>query len=139
VNVVIDASAIVAVVLQEADTALVEATRRTLRNADQIAPALMPIEVAGAIAMAEWSGRRSASDTDAAWHIAGQIVDSVDVMPTENVERLFALCRRHRLRGADAAYLNLSIDRGAPLLTGDKKLAAAATAADVPLIYDPNL
>lgn len=137
-NVVIDASAIIAVALQESDFALIAATRATLRDADRLAPAIMPVEVAGAIAMAEWIGRRSGADTDAAWHLAGDIIRSTELQATNDTSGLFALCRRHQLRGADACYLKLSIDRSASLLTGDKALASAARAADVPLVYDPN-
>ncbi len=136
-NVVIDASAIIAVALEETDIALIAATRQTLRDADQVAPAIMPVEVAGAIAMAEWTGRRSSDDTDAAWRLANQIIGATQLQATSDVEELLALCRHHRLRGADACYLKLSIDRGASLLTGDKALATAARAAGVPLVYEP--
>ena len=137
-KVVIDASAIIAVALEETDAALIAATRRTLRDADQLAPAIMPVEVAGAIAMAEWIGRRSSADTDAAWQLANDIIDSAELQATIDTRSLFALCRRYRLRGADACYLQLSIDHAASLLTGDKALAIAAHSAGVPLVYDPN-
>lgn len=137
-NVVIDASAIIAVALQESDVALIAATRSTLRDADRLAPTIMPIEVASAVAMAEWIGRRSGADTDAAWNLAGDIIRSTELQAMNDTVGLFALCRRYQLRGADACYLKLSIDRAALLLTGDRKLAIAARAADVPLVYDPN-
>ena len=137
-KVVIDASAIIAVALEETNVALIAATRRMLREADQVAPAIMPIEVAGAIAMAEWTGRRSRADTDAAWQLASDIIDSATLHSTIDARGLIALCRRHRLRGGDASYLQLSIDCGAPLLTGDKNLATAATIAGVALMHDPN-
>lgn len=137
-KVVIDASAIIAVALKEDDVALVAATRRTLRDADQFAPAIMPVEVAGAIAMAEWTGRRSGEHTDFAWQLASDIILLAELHPTTDALGLIALCRKFRLRGADACYLQLSIDRGASLLTGDKNLARAAWAAGVPLIHDPT-
>ena len=130
--------AIIAVALQETDLALIAATRLTLRDADRLAPAIMPIEVAGAIAMAEWIGRRSNADTDAALQLAGDIIRSTALQATADTADLFALCRRYRLRGADACYLQLSLERNASLLTGDKVLATAAHDAGVPLVYDPN-
>jgi predicted nucleic acid-binding protein len=138
VNVVIDASAIIAVALEETNVALIEATRQTLQDADQLAPATMPVEVVGAIAMAEWIGRRSSTDTDAAWHLAADMIQSVALQTTTDTPRLIDLCRRYRLRGADACYLQLSIDHAARLLTGDKALATAARAAGISLVYDPD-
>jgi predicted nucleic acid-binding protein len=137
VNVVIDASAIIAVALEEDDVALIAATRRTLRDADQFAPAIMPVEVAGAIAMAEWSGRRSSAFADAAWRLANDIISLAELRATTDTRGLLALCRKYRLRGADACYLQLSMDHAAALLTGDKSLARAALAAGVPLVHDP--
>jgi predicted nucleic acid-binding protein len=138
VKVVIDASAIIAVALEEADDALIAATRRTLSDADQLAPAIMPVEVAGAIAMTEWTGRRSNADADAAWQLASDIIQTVDLRATTETVGLIGLCRSYRLRGADACYLQLSIDQAASLLTGDKALAMAAHAAGVALVYDPR-
>ena len=137
-SVVIDASAIVAVALEETDSELIGATRRTLRSGGYAGPAIMPVEVAGAIAMAEWTCRRSSADTDAAWRLAGEIIRSTELSATSDQDGLFALCRRHRLGGADASYLKLCIDRSFSLLTGDKTLASAARAVGVPLIHDPS-
>ncbi len=136
-KVVIDASAIVAVALQETDLALIAATRDVLRDAVTLAPAIMPAEAAGAIAMAEWSGRRSIADTDVAWQLAADIIRSTELHDTPGTGDLLALCRKFRLRGADACYLKLSIERDVALLTSDKRLADAARAAAVALVYDP--
>ena len=136
-KVVIDASAIIGVALEETNIALIAATRRTLCDADQLAPAIMPVEVAGGIAMAEWTGRRSGADIDAAWRLADEIINATNLRTTSNFGELLALCRRHHLRGADGCYLQLSIDSDALLLTGDKALAIAARAAGVSLVYDP--
>ncbi len=137
-NVVIDASAIIAVALQETDSALIAATRHTLSDANLLAPSVMPVEAAGAIAMAEWIGRRSGEDTDAAWQLAADIIRSTALHETVDALDVLILCHRYQLRGADACYLKLSIDHSASLLTGDKRLAGAAHAAAVPLVYDPR-
>jgi predicted nucleic acid-binding protein len=47
---------------------------------------------------------------------------------------LLALAREHRLTVYDAAYLELARRLDAPLATLDKRLAAAAHAAGVPLV-----
>jgi len=41
---------------------------------------------------------------------------------------------KHGLTGYDAAYLALALDRGLPLATLDKPLAAAARAEEVPIL-----
>ena len=88
--------------------------------------------------MSEWYGAKAAIEVDTAGEIGRELVDKVKLSAIERFERLFALCRTHRLRGADATYLDLSIAQGAALLTGDRKLAAAAHSAGVKLVYDPN-
>ena len=47
---------------------------------------------------------------------------------------VLALARTHRLTVYDAAYLELALRVDAPLATLDRKLAAAARAAGVPLV-----
>ncbi len=51
-------------------------------------------------------------------------------------EMVLALARTHRLTVYDAAYLELGLRVDAPLATLDRKLAAAARAAGVPLVGD---
>src|SRR5206468_8423473 len=51
----------------------------------------------------------------------------------DRLATIVALARRHTLRVADAAYLELAQRRGLPLATRDASLARAAKAAGVPL------
>jgi predicted nucleic acid-binding protein len=137
VSVVVDASAIIAVALQERDVLLIESTQDALRQPGLFAPEIMPSEVAGGIAMAEWSGRCSPIEADMAWDMASTIIGRVACRPIDEADAVFALCRRYRLRGADANYLHMAIDRRAALLTGDKRLADTARDAGVALLYEP--
>ena len=58
--------------------------------------------------------------------------DSDDAM--EHMSVAVALARRHNLRVADAAYLELSLRAGLPLATRDRRLAAAAVNAGAELL-----
>jgi predicted nucleic acid-binding protein len=49
-------------------------------------------------------------------------------------EMVLGLARTHRLTVYDAAYLELAVRIDAPLATPDRRLAAAARAAGVPLV-----
>jgi predicted nucleic acid-binding protein len=58
----------------------------------------------------------------------------IDLERQADGEILLALARTHRLTAYDAAYLELALRADAPLATLDRKLAAAARAAGVPLL-----
>jgi predicted nucleic acid-binding protein len=58
----------------------------------------------------------------------------IDLDRQADGEILLALARTHRLTAYDAAYLELALRADAPLATLDRKLAAAARAAGVPLL-----
>jgi predicted nucleic acid-binding protein len=53
--------------------------------------------------------------------------------PVQLVEMIVALARRHALRVADAAYLELALRLGLPLATRDAALGRAASAAGIAL------
>ncbi len=134
---VIDASAVFAAALEEDNRTVIAAVDHVLANDDLIAPLLLPFEVAGAIAMAGWMKRRSDDDCTDAWGWARSLFRSLDLREDGDQDRHFEICRTYRLRGPDAAYLQLALSTRASLLTSDKKLAIAARAAGVRLVYDP--
>ena len=135
---VIDASAVVAAALEEQNKAVIAAVDHALATDKVIAPQLLPLEVAGAIAMAGWMKRRSAEDCADSWSWARNLFLSLDLRGKNIQDQHFEICTRYRLRGADAAYLQLALSEQAALLTGDKRLAAAARVAGIALAYDPD-
>lgn len=137
-TIVIDASAVVAAAFGEANPDLVEATLTAIGGGELVAPWLMPVEVAGAIAKAEWTSSLPAASANTAFAFAREALEHVEVVTRIDLKDHFATCRAHSLRGADAAYLILAVDRQAALLTGDKALARAAQVAGVDLVFDPS-
>lgn len=120
--IVVDASALIAVLLDwQAD-----AIRERLRSEEANAPHLIDLEVAQTL-------RR--------WQRAGQLDDwraqaalrDVEAMPLRRYSHQWLLARiwelRHRLTAYDAAYLALAESLGCGLMTRDRGLAAVAEAS----------
>lgn len=137
-TIVIDASAIVAATLDEDNAAVIAAVQTVLELGNVVAPRLLPAEVAGAIAMAGWIKRKSTESCDDAWAWSRSFFRLIALRQDDDDDGLFEICRTYQLRGADAAYLQLALRERASLLTSDKKMAGAARAAGVALVYDPS-
>ena len=89
-------------------------------------------EVRNALLVGERRGRMDATQV-------AEIVAQLDALPIHldrepDGHAIIALARAHRLTFYDAAYLELARRLDAPLATLDRKLAAAARAAAVPLV-----
>ena len=92
-------------------------------------PGLWPVEVANVLLTKRRRAILSAVDGDAVWH-------AICSLPVETyhfgLDRVAAdirpLAARYELTSYDACYLQLALDRSAPLATVDRKLAAAARA-----------
>ena len=99
------------------------------------APALWPLEVLNALAMAE---RRSRIDAERRQRLAGFLRDLPVTIDEETASHAWAvtyeLAARFRLTVYDAAYLELAQRRGLPLATLDQELRAAAAALGVTLL-----
>ena len=99
------------------------------------APALWPLEVLYALAMAE---RRSRIDSERRQRLAGFLHDLPVTIDDETASQAWAvasqLAARFRLTVYDAAYLELAQRLNLPLATLDQELRAAAAALGVPLL-----
>ena len=114
------------------------ATRALLARvgvAGACAPALWPLEVLNALAMAE---RRSRIDSERRQRLAGFLHDLPVTIDDETASQAWAvasqLAARFRLTVYDAAYLELAQRLNLPLATLDQELRAAAAALGVPLL-----
>jgi predicted nucleic acid-binding protein len=126
--IVLDASAAVELLL---------GTERGRRVADRLSddvvvPELLDVECLSAIARLERAGTVSPAD-------AGAAVTALRTMPATRLSHLAVTARvwelRERVRVADAVYAATAELVGAPLLTCDRRLAAAPlTAVDVLLV-----
>lgn len=137
-KVVIDASALLATVLPEQNHKLRDTTSAMLAGHDLMAPPVWPVEIVGGLAKAEWMQRISSDSCDYSWSILVDVLGATEIADSAEPSAILPICRQHKLRGADATYLELALRFGVPLLTGDKGLARAARAAKVDLIYDPQ-
>lgn len=117
--IVLDASALVDVVLDQAPKSAV------LAHLDQdiFAPAHQPVEVLSAVARLLRAGEISAASADAALADAGQLVQELVVPDAALIREAFQL--RERIRVVDGLYVALAQRLGCPLLTTDRRLAAA--------------
>lgn len=117
-----------------------ERTPATLAVLDQVvqtgatAPALWPLEVLNALAMAERRKRLTAVQRH---HLAGFLRDLPITLDPETAGQAWTMTARlaeqHRLTVYDATYLELAQRLGLPLATLDQELRAAASATGVPL------
>ncbi|MFZ5708927.1 MAG: type II toxin-antitoxin system VapC family toxin [Pseudomonadota bacterium] len=124
-DLVVDCSVILAYLYP--DEALTDRERQLLETSTLTAPDLIGYEVANSIAMSARKGRLQAGRD-------GQLVQtflslSIETRPCGPLDALLELARRHGLTAYDAAYLELALRRGVPLLTRGRALAAAASAA----------
>jgi predicted nucleic acid-binding protein len=128
VQVVIDTSALLAVLLDEPERVpLVAATR----GAVLLGPASLPWEVGNALVAAVRRRRLSASEAVAAWAAYEAVpLRLVDV----DIEEALTTAVDLGLYAYDAYVLVLARSRRVPLLTLDQRLGVAAVAAHIALV-----
>jgi predicted nucleic acid-binding protein len=147
--IVIDASAVLAIMFGEPDAALVVKALRDYPRAACIAPDLLVLEVANSVLMFR---RRLPADralsADGAFAfcttevLAQRVLEQlsslgISLEPStdgRNFTQLITLAESHRITSYDAAYLALAQARRATLLTLDQNLARAAMTLGVDAI-----
>lgn len=117
---VVDASCLCAVLIGTRDAAAIG--ERLADDRDLAAPHVVDVEVFGVIRREHLRGRLDAT-------AAGQAIEDLDAWPAERFGHRPLLARawelRANVRGWDAMYVALAEALGAPLLTTDRRLAAA--------------
>jgi predicted nucleic acid-binding protein len=128
VEIVIDAAALLAVLLEEPERpALLAATT----GAVLFAPASLPWEVGNALVAAVRRRRLTAAAAQASWTAYQTIpIRLVEV----DIGRAMALAMERGLYAYDAYMLELARNRGLPLLTLDAKLSDAARLTGIALV-----
>lgn len=98
-----------------------------VRDGTAFVPALWHLEVANVLLQAEKRGRIGRSEVAVRLTLISDLPVFVDSETTMRAWRdTVDLARRNRLTTYDAAYLELSLRRGLPLATKDRKLFSAA-------------
>lgn len=133
-QIVVDASIALAWCFPDETSAAAESVLVALEGKTILVPALWGLELANAILTGERKKRLSRADIE---QFAALLANLPLVQDTRPVGEYFGdvlpVARAHGLSAYDAAYLELSIRRDAPLATLDKKLRHAASSAGIDL------
>jgi len=127
-EIVVDASALLAVSLEEPEKRLiVEATE----GAVLMAPSALPLEVGNALVALKKRGRLNDSEVLAAWKVTREVpVQLVSV----DIEKSLELALHHGIYAYDAYYLSCSLAHQRPLLTLDKRMRSVARTLNLSLV-----
>jgi predicted nucleic acid-binding protein len=105
-------------------------------GAEAVAAANWPFEVANALLVAERRKRISVAQVTA---LLGRIlhlpVSVENVEPDVAFTRVLSVARQQKLTEYDAAYVELALRNGLPLVTLDDQLRQAARTSSIALLY----
>ena len=131
----LDASVALAWCFADEASPATDALLDRLADEDAIAPALWPLEVANALAMAERRGRLSWAGLTRSLELLRQLAVEIDGETHERAfHDLLNLARSERLTVYDAAYLELALRHGVPLASKDVKLRKVAAGLGLALL-----
>lgn len=134
---VLDASQTLAWALPDEATSQGDALLHKMTAHGAFVPALWPSEVANGLLMAQRRGRLSAAQKTAFVEELLKLPIKVETAPVRAaLEGHSALAEQYGLTAYDAAYLDLALRKGLPLVTHDKLLRAAAKKAGVTIAGD---
>lgn len=126
-NVVVDASVVLGLALP--DESVPTSLAAQLRDTTPRAPALLPYEVANGVASAVRRERLSPAEAHRVLTLIAAL--GIGLEPAPEMVALSALAGQTGLSAYDAAYLELAMRLGCPLVTADARLAEVARAAGV--------
>ncbi len=130
---VLDASIAVSWCFEDEQTSYTERMLdRLAGGAEAVVPSLWPFEIAHALVTAERHKRLTAAQSTVFLEHVGSFDITVDVAPLSRIfGRVVDEARQWRLTAYDAAYLELALRQGLPLVTLDDTLKKAAHAMGV--------
>ena len=126
-NVVIDASAVGALLLPDEGGEAAHLARHHLQLSTVMAPRHFPIEVLSLIVKAYRRKRIEAADRDKIIDLAQRLTARVALNGELSLSRIAQLADREGLSVYDAAYLDLALKNDARLISCDGKLSRAAS------------
>jgi predicted nucleic acid-binding protein len=128
---VIDASTVGSFVLPDETTIHTPALEAFMLEAELVQPAHWPIEIAGLVVKASRRNRLTTEARLLARGRVGALIQSAEIEFNSAAIAAFDLAIAYHLSVYDAAYLELAIRRGLPLMTGDGALSKALPKAGV--------
>jgi predicted nucleic acid-binding protein len=125
--IVLDASLLVAWLLEEDAAASAPALADVLQNQTLVVPAHWPTEIGNALLVNLRRGRLPADRLDMILDDCAAFDIAVDEsVPLERISALSRLATAHNLTFYDAAYVQLALERALPLGTLDRDMRSAA-------------
>lgn len=121
---VLDASVVLAWLLDDEDDPVARVALERLDTETALVPQVWHVEVRSALLGAERRRRLRPVQTDDCLARVRELPVQTDSAP--DIDRAFALARTRRLSVYDALYLELALRTGTPLATLDRALAGAA-------------
>jgi predicted nucleic acid-binding protein len=135
VNFVLDASVALLWLAPETNPAGVDyatAALADLKASQAVVPSLLALEIANVVTKLEVKGVVTEADSQRYIALLGRLNITVDQATAAHaLGDTLNLARRYRLSAYDAAYLELALRTGMPLVTLDADLAKAAAKAGV--------
>jgi len=124
---VIDASVALAWCFEDETNVFADRVLERLVGAAGLVPLIWPMEVGNALIGAERRGRLSQADSERFTELLRQLPIRIEAAsPTRMFGELISLAREQNLSTYDAAYLDLAMRSGLPLVTPDEALHQAA-------------
>ena len=127
---VLDASITLSWFFPDERTAFTDTALEVAVQEECWAPAVWRLEFPNALLVAERKRRLTRDERLQVLDEASRLNLRLDTA-LQDLRRISAMAERHDLSTYGAAYLELALRLGSPMITLDKKLAAAATAAGV--------
>jgi len=138
-GVVIDSSIALTWCFEDEASPETDALFERVRDDGAVVPGLWHLELSNVLLAAERRGRITASDVATRLDLITELPISVDQETTARAWReVLMVARTEGLTTYDAAYLELAVRRGLPLLTRDNALAKAAKRLDVVVSPSPG-
>ncbi|MDO8306858.1 MAG: type II toxin-antitoxin system VapC family toxin [Actinomycetota bacterium] len=130
---VLDASMTLSFIFNDEFTPASDRALTLIASHGAVVPPLWDYEIASAVTNATNQSRISEADAAAALHALSNLRIIRSDRPVD-ISHLVALAHAYGLTAYDAAYLALAMHGGLPLATLDRRLAAAASRAGVPVL-----
>ena len=135
---VLDCSVAISWCLVDENNDYANAVLALMPNAEAFVPEIFTLEIANTLLVSERRNRMTLAQTKSAINLIQSLPISIDSQTSiKALDATLTLGREQGLASYDAAYLELAIRLGLPLVTLDEKLAKAARSCSVVLL-DPE-